>query len=299
MILTASQLTVLSNLAEKAALEAGEMIQKACDKDIKVEHKKGAASLAAQVVTEVDRNSEKLIYDLLCPTLEQYDLAFLGEESEDDGERHTKDYFWCVDPLDGTLCYTEQTPGYAVSIALVSKAGKPIIGVVYDPFHDVLYSAIQNQGIKRNGDAFRVNSKVNTLTLPCDRSLEERNDFENIVAHIERWTESEALKGIRFVHKAGAVMNAMWALENPPACYFKLPKDQPGGGSLWDFAATACLYQEAGAKVCDFKGYDLDLNRIDSTFMNHRGVIYTTEQALVEHARALFKKERGYLHDQK
>ena len=82
-------------------------------------------------------------------------------------------------------------------------------------------------------------------------------------------------------------MNACWVLENQPACYFKFPKSQEGGGSLWDFAATACLFHELDAIATDFYGQLLDLNRVESTFMNHRGVLFTTEQVLVEEIKSV------------
>ena len=69
-------------------------------------------------------------------------------------------------------------------------------------------------------------------------------------------------------------MNACSVLENFPACYFKFPKSKNGGGSIWDFAATTCIYQELGLPATNFEGGKLDLNRKDSTFMNHQGVFY-------------------------
>ena len=85
-------------------------------------------------------------------------------------------------------------------------------------------------------------------------------------------------------------MNALWVLERAPACYFKFPKPQDGGGSLWDYAATACLYVELGAWCSDFEGQALDLNRADSTFMNHRGVVFASDREL---GRQLLKRIVG------
>ena len=85
-------------------------------------------------------------------------------------------------------------------------------------------------------------------------------------------------------------MNACWVLERPAACHFKFAKPQAGGGSLWDYAATACLFQEAGAAVSDVYGDPLDLNRADSTFMNHRGAVYASDAELAAQARALLTK---------
>ena len=64
-------------------------------------------------------------------------------------------------------------------------------------------------------------------------------------------------------------------LENLPACYYKYPKLEEGGGSLWDFAAR------------DFYGKPLDLNCADSTFMNHRGVIFALDQSLATEIQGL------------
>ena len=76
-------------------------------------------------------------------------------------------------------------------------------------------------------------------------------------------------------------------MQHAPGCHFKFSKPQEGGGSLWDYAATACLYEEAGAVVSDVFGDPLDLNRPDSTFMNHRGAIYATNEVLASRIREL------------
>jgi myo-inositol-1(or 4)-monophosphatase len=109
--------------------------------------KNGGASLAAQVVTEVDHLSQDIILKTLHPSCLIYDLALLSEESPDDNQRLQKDYFWCIDPLDGTLPFIESVPGYSVSIALVSREGQSMLGVVYDPVTQTLYHAIQGQGL--------------------------------------------------------------------------------------------------------------------------------------------------------
>jgi 3'-phosphoadenosine 5'-phosphosulfate (PAPS) 3'-phosphatase len=69
-------------------------------------------------------------------------------------------------------------------------------------------------------------------------------------------------------------LNGIHVLENGPACMLKLPKKESGGGSIWDFAATACIFQELGLPATNFEGGRLDLNRKDGTFMNHQGVFY-------------------------
>ena len=73
---------------------------------------------------------------------------------------------------------------------------------------------------------------------------------------------------------AGAVLNAIFVLENGPACMIKHPKKENGGGSIWDYAATACIYNALGLSATNYKGEKLDLNRKEGTFMNHEGVFY-------------------------
>jgi 3'(2'), 5'-bisphosphate nucleotidase/myo-inositol-1(or 4)-monophosphatase len=75
-------------------------------------------------------------------------------------------------------------------------------------------------------------------------------------------------------------MNGISTIEMAPAIYYKLPKKALGGGSLWDFAASSVIQSEAGGYNSDYDNNPLDLNREDSTFMNHRGVIYSSSKKL-------------------
>ena len=84
-------------------------------------------------------------------------------------------------------------------------------------------------------------------------------------------------------------MNACWVLEHAPACYFKFPKQAEGGGSLWDYAATACILTEAGLHVSDIHGQKLDLNRGESTFMNHRGILYASDEKIADHIMKFYE----------
>ncbi|MDH5446442.1 MAG: inositol monophosphatase [Gammaproteobacteria bacterium] len=282
MKLSADDLRELSEYAIIAAQQAGQLIRSYAEKTIAVKQKSGGDSPASQVVTEVDLLSEQIIVKALTPTCERYDLALLTEESEDDKARLVKDHFWCVDPLDGTLAFIDSTPGYAVSIALVSQSGEPLIGVVYDPVTQILYSAVSGQGASRNGEPWEL-EKVMTdrpLSFVCDRGFVERPDFPKINEALTSLAIQHGYTGLKTIESTGAVMNACRVLENPPAIYCKRPKPQQGGGSLWDFAATAVIFHEIGAVASDVHGQPLDLNRAGSTFMNHRGILFATDKAL-------------------
>ncbi|HAA88891.1 MAG TPA: inositol monophosphatase [Verrucomicrobiales bacterium] len=282
--------TELTEKAVKAASNAGQLIRSYRDKDVNVMQKEGGSTLASQVVTEVDRKSQDAILQVLLPTCDELDIALLAEEDEDDRGRLESAYFWCIDPLDGTLPFINGQPGYSVSIGLVAKDGTPLIGVVYDPVHDVLYQATKGQGLRRNNERWSLMQDSQALTFTYDRSFAEDPNFNQVKDELEAYTHSLGLNEFNPIHYGGAVLNACHVLENGPGCHFKFPKSQDGGGSLWDYAATACLYEEGGAVVSDVFGNSLELNRPDSTYMNHRGALYATNKELAKRIREIIAK---------
>ncbi len=280
-------LTALTELAVQAALEAGRVIRSYRERKVEVHYKNVGSTPASQVVTEVDRQAQDAILSLLTPSIKDYDLALLTEESEDDQSRLEKDNFWCIDPMDGTLSFIKGKEGYSVSIALVARDGTPQLGVVYDPVQDVVYDAIRGQGLRRNGSPWNPKSKSMELTFTYERSFSELPEFEEVKERLESHALSLGLERLNPIQYGGAVMNACHILERAPGCYFKFPKPQEGGGCIWDYAATACLFREADAVASDVFGHPLDLNRAESTFMNHRGALYATDSALASKVREI------------
>jgi fructose-1,6-bisphosphatase/inositol monophosphatase family enzyme len=277
----------LAETAVAAARSAGQIISQSSNQEIEVEHKDGGHSYASQVVTEVDRKAQDAILEILNSASDEYDFALLTEESEDDHSRFQKEYFWCIDPLDGTLPFTKKEPGYSVSIALVAKCGKPQIGVVYDPVHDVLWEAAIGRGVKKNDQPWMMNSDSEVLTFTYDRSFEKHPERQKVLDELNSYAQAIGLTKVHATQYGGAVINACHALESAPGCHFKFAKPEEGGGSIWDYAATACLFEQAGASVSDVYGDALDLNRSDSTFMNHRGAVYATDTSLASKIRAI------------
>lgn len=241
-----------------AARTAGKMIDDCAGAEIDVKQKDTGESLAARVVTEVDLKSEKIILDAIMPLCAKYDLGLLTEEQEDDGSRFEKDYFFAIDPLDGTLPFTEAREGYAVSIALLSREGVPQVGVVYDPLKETLYHAVKECGVYRNEKSWECTFNSNEKAKEID--------------------------------SGGAVMNACWVLENAPAYFLKNPKPTDGCGCIWDYAATACIFFEFGAWISDALGDSLELNRKDSLFMNHKGVVCASHSTIAKKFFAKSKK---------
>lgn len=266
--------TYLKNIAIEAARAAGHIMQQYVGDDIVVNTKEGGENYASQVVTEVDKACEKVILDYLLPTCKMFDIALLSEETEDDGGRFQKDFFWCIDPMDGTLAFINKRPGFSVSIALIAKDGTPYIGVVFNPSTNTMYHAVKGQGAYKNNQLWVVKPTNNYLTYVTDGKLNDTPRVDEIKELLNNKVTELNLNGIKEIHGAGSVLNGILVLENGPACMLKFPKKAKGGGSIWDFAATACIYNELGLSAANFEGGRLDLNKINDSFMNHEGVFY-------------------------
>nr|WP_321410605.1 inositol monophosphatase family protein [uncultured Carboxylicivirga sp.] len=275
MQLDKNQLEHLNNIAKEAVVEAGKIIQSMVHTHKRLNDKKGGHSVASQVLTEADLKAQDVILKRLQPTIVEFDLGWLGEESEDDKSRFRKDYFWCVDPLDGTLAFTEGYPGYAVSVALISKQGDPVLGVIYMPFTDTLVSSLEpSLTVAENADK--------KLCLYCDKSFLRHPKYYLIFRQMDNYAKSIGLRGFKVISGAGAVVNAISVFQHTDACYFKYPKPGNGGGSIWDFAATVAIGNSISAWVTDSKGHKMDLNRKESAYMNHAGILYASNKELAE-----------------
>lgn len=274
MELTASQLQNLKQIAIQAALQAGGYIKENFEKDYKISSK-GTNSVASDIVTEIDINAQKMISEALAESIETYDLGWLGEESEDDGSRLVKDYFWTVDPIDGTLPFTKKVNGFSVSIGLVSKQGKAIVGVAYDPYHNNLYHAIKGEKAYKNNQEFTIQyNKQKTLTFYSDLSFLSSSAYPFLIKSLNTISNEKYGGELEVVSHQGAVINAMCVIENAPAVYIKPHRDKIGGGSAWDFAASTCIAEAVGIKVTDYFGNEINLNKIPSTYMNSEGIRY-------------------------
>lgn len=131
-------LPALCNMVRRVAYEAGEitldyfeegMVQ---DSDVKGD---------GSPVTEADRMAEKHISQIL--KNEFPDIPVVGEEAVASGEVHDlsgSEYFWLVDPLDGTREFIAGSPEFTVNIALI-KNNEPVMGVIHAPARGEMYWA--------------------------------------------------------------------------------------------------------------------------------------------------------------
>lgn len=125
---------------KKIALDAGKIIMTIYNKDFKVVYKEDESPL-----TEADLESNKFICDglkELYPT-----IPIMSEENKQTSynERKNWDYYWCVDPIDGTKEFIKRNHEFTVNIALIHH-NIPVLGVVYAPALRELYFAKKSQG---------------------------------------------------------------------------------------------------------------------------------------------------------
>lgn len=228
--------------AKKAAIAAGKMLKNNMSVSREIEFK-GAVDL----VTNFDKFSQKIIFDSLSSCFPEHD--FLAEEGliKNKGNR----FRWVIDPLDGTTNYAHKFPNFCVSIAL-EQEGKIIIGVVYDPMRDEMFSAVKGRGADLNGRKIRVSS-VNDL----DKSLlatgfpyDIRESKVNNISHFNNFVvRAQAVRrcgsaAMDLCYVACGRFDGFWELKLNP----------------WDVAAGVLIVEEAGGQLSDFQNQKLDIN---------------------------------------
>ena len=256
----------LLDAARGACNQAALTVTRGASSDLDVESK-GHGDRASDVVTRVDREAERVILEALRPSSFRYELGLLSEERGDDRSRRTAHAFWAVDPLDGTRHFVEGRPGYAVSVALVSQEGEPLIGVVRTPATGDHYEAVAGRGVFLNGaplaPAGEGGASAGRLRWYADSSLQQHPRFERVQ---ERFDVS---------FPGGAVTNALHVLSDPRGVYIKPPRDGPGGCAIWDLAAVTLMIREVGGSALTFAGEPLGLNPPESEFLASTGFILT------------------------
>lgn len=199
------------------------------------------------VVTEVDGMSERIIIRAI---REAYPHdAILAEESGQieavlpEGESvldPSEQRVWIIDPLDGTVNYANGIPIFCVSIGL-AVGGRPVLGVVYDPVRDELFTAQAGLGARLDGAPIRHPAKQNLSDCVVSLSLPQRG-----------WAarERRIRRSIRVSRVMGSAALALTYVGNGRFDAFV----QAGGLSLWDICAAGLIAAEGGAEVTSLDG---------------------------------------------
>ncbi len=226
-------------VALDAALEAGKFLRMNVGKVKHVERKQGQET---NLVTEIDKKAEELIIRKIRNRFGNH--HFLGEESG--GNQSTSDYKWIIDPLDGTTNFTHGLPIYCVSIGLEFQ-GELILGAVYDPNYDELFSAEKGKGAFLNGRRIRVStiSKLIDSLLVTGFPYDVRTKADSLLRHFNNFLmETQAVRrlgsaALDLCYVACARFDGFWeAALNP-----------------WDIAAGVLIIEEAGGTYTDLRGF--------------------------------------------
>jgi fructose-1,6-bisphosphatase/inositol monophosphatase family enzyme len=161
---------------------------------------------------------------------------------------------WVCDPIDGTNMYASNIPVACFSLALVID-GISILGVVYDPFTDSLYSAVKGEGAFVNGNKI----SVNNIKLDDMRSISNFDNWPeaeyNIYPVVTELSKKTYFLSIRSVIRACmCVASGKFNLAIYPGTKHK----------NCDIASVKVIVEETGGKVTDLFGkeqrYDKDIN---------------------------------------
>ena len=153
------------NLAQRTAITAARAVGVLMRRHL---HGRKHAHTTTQhdIKLDLDVRSQELIAKTLSQTFPQ--MALLGEEGV--VGRTDAEYRWVVDPIDGTVNFAYGIPHACVSIALQRRARPPqtaeypdgyqtIVGVIYEPFGDELWTAIRGQAARLNGKVIHVSRR--------------------------------------------------------------------------------------------------------------------------------------------
>ena len=199
-------------------------------------------------VTEYDYRSEAFIVAALRQEFPYH--AVVGEEGGTYvgvETRQGESLLWQVDPLDGTVNFAHGFPVFSVSLGLLHD-GVPVVGVVYNPMSDELFSAVKGGGAHLNGRLIRV-SRTPSLDrallntgFPYDRRTSAENNFDAFL-RFQRASQEVRRVGsaaLDLCMVACGRMDGYWELKIKPH----------------DISAGIIIVREAGGRVTDYASGD-------------------------------------------
>ena len=223
-------MTDFLNAAVDAAREAGALLRANFGGSLNV-----SSVEAHDIKLELDVRSQELITRSLLARFPGH--AIYGEEGIA-GSR-TSEFQWIVDPIDGTVNYFYNIPHFCVSIAL-REVNELLLGVIYDPMRDELWTAERNAPPALNGKPFATSprTKLSDAIVSVGFS-KSRSTIESGLPLFE--------KMILRVRKCRAMGSA--ALDMAYVACGRLDAYIEQSVSLWDIAAGKILVESAGGRV--------------------------------------------------
>ncbi len=225
-------------LIVEIAQKAGDAIMEIYEKDFQIKYKDDNSPL-----TEADIASNKIICDALAKAYPV--IPLLSEENKTVLYDVRKDweYFWLIDPIDGTKEFIRKNGEFTVNIALIYK-NTPVLGVVYAPVLKEMYKAKQGEGAFKNDQKLPLKTDKDpkeTLTVVASKShltKETKRFIEETTANI---------KNPKFISK-GSSLKLVMVAEGSADIYPRLAPTME-----WDTAAADAVVRESGKMTYQFK----------------------------------------------
>lgn len=207
------------------------------------------------LVSQADREAEAAVIEVL-----KQRMPGLGIVAEETGGQASGQATWYIDPLDGTTNYLHGIPQYAVSIALIAHAGTPlssgetiavdtpVVGVVYDPCREELFTGVHGLGSWLNGKRIAC-SRTATLDDAVLGTGFPFRDFSFADQYMPML--HEAINRSRGVRRQGAAaLDLAWTACGRYDGYWEM------GLAPWDVAAGTVILREAGGVCTDMHNRD-------------------------------------------
>jgi len=218
----------------KIAKDAGTAIMKIYNQDFSVEYKTDNSPL-----TIADQKSNEIIVSALnqlpVNSLLNQSIPILSEEGKRTpyDERKNWNYFWLIDPLDGTKEFVKRNGEFTINIALIHKK-TPVLGVVYSPVLNVCYWAKSNEGAFKDGKKLPLQTKrqrdVYKIVASRSHMSSETKDF---IEAIDIDKEKEVIS-------IGSSLKICLVAEGEANIYPRL-----GPTMEWDTAAAHAIVNES------------------------------------------------------
>jgi len=219
------------------AKEAGNAIMQIYKQDFEVEYKQDSSPL-----TLADKEANNIIEDGLNKL--SVNFPILSEEGDDipyEDRKHWE-YFWLIDPLDGTKEFVKKNDEFTVNIALIYK-DTPVLGVVYAPALDVCYWAKQDEGAFKDGEKLplKIADKRDTYRIVASRS-HMSDETQAFIDAIDTQKEKELIS-------IGSSLKICLVAEGEADIYPRL-----GPTMEWDTGAAHVVVIESGKSLIKYKG---------------------------------------------
>lgn len=218
-------------VAVSAVTEAGRLLLELRRNPVEV-----LSEAAHDIKLKADQLAEARILSILA---ERMPLPVLTEESGEHGGAEENSRMWVVDPLDGTFNYSRGMPMCCSSVGLWEN-GAPVLGAVYDFFHDELFTGIVGQGAWLNGKPIAVSGVREAAKASLASGFPHHQDKSDAPL-LDFVRQVQSFKKIRMLGTA-ALMGAYVA-----GGWLDLYAEEDIW--LWDVAAAAAICRAAGASM--------------------------------------------------